>query len=156
MLCSLKSSLHIVLNIELTYPSLDLFILPILYLSYHPSTMVFTAAQITSFFEDTDQCGLDHRTRVSLLNVEEITSMDDLADWEDDDWDRWVTSYKKPDTDLTTCCQPHSQLLHWCMSLHVMGTHRDEALPSSSLTVSPLSWKHSLIQRGSPLCHKVE
>ena len=64
--------------------------------------MVFTAAQITSFFEDADQCGLDHRTRVSLLNVEGITSMDDLADWEDDDWDRWATSYKKPDKDLTT------------------------------------------------------
>ena len=28
--------------------------------------------------------------------------MDDLADWEDDDWDRWATSCKKPEKDLTT------------------------------------------------------
>jgi hypothetical protein len=27
--------------------------------------------------------------------------MDDLADWEDDDWDRWETSCKKPDKILT-------------------------------------------------------
>ena len=101
MLCSLKTSPHISLIIELTYPSLDLFILPTPYLFYHPLTMVFTTAQITSFFEDADQCGLDHRTRVSLLNVEGITSMDDLADWEDDDWDRWATSCKKPVKVLT-------------------------------------------------------
>ena len=27
--------------------------------------------------------------------------MDDLADWEDDDWDRWATSCKKHDKVLT-------------------------------------------------------
>ena len=63
--------------------------------------MVFTAAQITSFFEDADQCGLINRTRVSSLNIEGITSMDDLADWEDDDWDRWAISCKKPDKVMT-------------------------------------------------------
>ena len=63
--------------------------------------MVFTTAQITSVFEDADQYGLDHHTRVSLLNVEGITSMDDLADWENDDLDRWATSCKKPDKELT-------------------------------------------------------
>ena len=63
--------------------------------------MVFTTAQITSFFEDTDQCGIDHRNRVSLFKVEGIMSMDDLADLEGDDCDRWTTSCKKPDKDLT-------------------------------------------------------
>ena len=63
--------------------------------------MVFTAAQITSFFEDADQCGLSNRTRVSSLYVEGVTSMDDLSDWEDEDWDRWATSCKKPDKVLS-------------------------------------------------------
>ena len=99
-MCSLKSSLHISLNIELTFthfPSLDLFIQPTSYHIHHPSTMVFTAGQLTSFFDDADQCRLVNRARVSLLNVEGITFMDDLADWEDDDWDRQATSCKKSD-----------------------------------------------------------
>jgi hypothetical protein len=63
--------------------------------------MVFTEAQIISFFEDADQCGLTNRTRVSSLNVEGVTSMEDLSDWEDEDWDRWATSCKKSDKVLS-------------------------------------------------------
>ena len=63
--------------------------------------MVFIAGQLTSFFEDDDQCGLLNRTQVLSLNVEGTTSMNTLADWEDEDWDRWAISCKKPDKVLT-------------------------------------------------------
>ena len=59
--------------------------------------MVLTAAQVTSFFEDADQMGLTNRTRNLLLNTEGITTVDELAEWKDDDWDQWKKNCKKPD-----------------------------------------------------------
>ena len=51
------------------------------------STMVLTAAQQVSFFEDTNQVSLKHRTKVYSIDVEGIGNFDDLADWDDNDWD---------------------------------------------------------------------
>ena len=59
--------------------------------------MVLTAGQITSFFEDNDQCGLTNRTKISSLNAEGISTIDDLAEWEDEDWDQWASNCKRPD-----------------------------------------------------------
>ena len=50
--------------------------------------MAITVNQITSFFEDVDQMGLAARTRTNSLNVEGITTIDDLREWDDDDWDQ--------------------------------------------------------------------
>ena len=47
--------------------------------------MVLTGGQIIAFFEDADQVGLTNRTRVSSLDAEGISSIDDLAEWDDDD-----------------------------------------------------------------------
>ena len=59
--------------------------------------MVLTTAQITAFFEDAAHMGLSNGTWFDSLNVEGITSVDDLAKWEDDDWDQWMSNCKKPD-----------------------------------------------------------
>ena len=59
--------------------------------------MVLTADQQFSFFEDADQMSLKHRTRVYSLDVEGIENVDDLADWDDEDWDQWASNCKKPD-----------------------------------------------------------
>ena len=59
--------------------------------------MVLTEAQQTSFFEDADQMSLVSRTRTNSLVVEGITTVNDLADWDDDDWDQWSLNCEKPD-----------------------------------------------------------
>ena len=59
--------------------------------------MVLTVNQITSFFEDAGQMGLVTRTRANSLNTEGITSIDDLAEWDDDDWDQGESNCKRPD-----------------------------------------------------------
>ena len=63
----------------------------------YKSTIVLTAAQKVSFFEDADQMGLKHRTRVYYIDVEGIENVDNLADWDDDDWDQWASNFKKTD-----------------------------------------------------------
>ena len=58
--------------------------------------MVFTAAQITLFFEDATQMGLSHRTRV-YLQGEGINHPDDLEEFADKDtWDQIVENCKGP------------------------------------------------------------
>ena len=59
--------------------------------------MVLTGAQITAFFEHADQIGLTNRTRVSYLLAERIDTIDDLGEWDDDDWDQWASNCKHPD-----------------------------------------------------------
>ena len=59
--------------------------------------MVLNAAQITALFEDAAHMGLSNRTRFHSLNDEGITLVDDLAEWEDDDWYQWMINFKKPD-----------------------------------------------------------
>ena len=51
--------------------------------------MVFTAAQQVSFFEDADQMGLYNRTHTLSLSLVGIAAVDDIADWDDDNWDQW-------------------------------------------------------------------
>ena len=41
--------------------------------------------------------GSDNRTRVDSLDAEGISTVDDMAEWKDDDWDSWVVNYKRPD-----------------------------------------------------------
>ena len=58
--------------------------------------MVFTGAQITSFFEDADQMGLSHKTRV-YLQGEDINHPDDLAEFMDKEtWDQIIENCKRP------------------------------------------------------------
>ena len=59
--------------------------------------MVFTAAQQVSYLEDADQMGLSNRTRNISLIIEGIAAVDDLADWDDDNWDQWNFNCRKPD-----------------------------------------------------------
>ena len=58
--------------------------------------MVFTGAQITSFFEDADQMGLSNRTRV-YIQGEGINRPDDLQEFTDKDaWDQIIENCKRP------------------------------------------------------------
>ena len=58
--------------------------------------MVFTAAQITSFFEDAAQMGLSNRTRL-YIQGEGINHPDDLQEFaEKDAWDQIIENCKMP------------------------------------------------------------
>ena len=58
--------------------------------------MVLTGAQTTSFFEDNDQMGLAHRTRV-FLQSEGITDVDDLEEFvTKDSWNQVLENCKRP------------------------------------------------------------
>ena len=59
--------------------------------------MVINAAQITSFFEDSDQMELTNQTRTLSLNSEGILTVAELAEWKDDDWDQCKNNCNKPD-----------------------------------------------------------
>ena len=47
--------------------------------------MVLNDTQQVYFFEDSDQMGLSNRARTLSLILEVIATVDDLADWDDDD-----------------------------------------------------------------------
>ena len=57
--------------------------------------MVFTAAQITSFFEDDDQMALPQRTRVQL-QAEGLTVVADLLDFDDDSLKQMADNLRRP------------------------------------------------------------
>ena len=57
--------------------------------------MVFTNAQRTAFFEDADQCGLSNWTRLKLV-AEGITTVEDMTEFEDEDWDNFAYTCKRP------------------------------------------------------------
>ncbi len=58
--------------------------------------MVFTAAQVTAFFEDGNQMGLSNRTRV-YLGTEGIAHPSDLVDFvESEAWDQLIENCKRP------------------------------------------------------------
>ncbi len=58
--------------------------------------MVFTAAQITSFFEDNNQMGLSNRTRL-YLQGEGLTHPDDLREFRRKEaWEQVVENCKRP------------------------------------------------------------
>ena len=50
--------------------------------------MVFTATQITAFFIESTQMGISARTRQALDN-EGISTVFDIYEWEDDEWDKF-------------------------------------------------------------------
>ena len=58
---------------------------------------MFTAGHITCFFEDADQMSLKNRTRTNSLVAKGIITVDELKEWDDDDWDQWVSNCKRPD-----------------------------------------------------------
>ena len=51
--------------------------------------MIFTASQKVSLLEDADQMGLSNRNRTLSLILEGIAAVDDLVDWDNDDWYQW-------------------------------------------------------------------
>lgn len=57
--------------------------------------MVFTNNQRVAFFEDADQCGLSNRTRLKLV-AEGITNVEDMTEFEDEDWDNFAYTCKRP------------------------------------------------------------
>ena len=57
--------------------------------------MVLSAAQTRTFFENEHQIGLSRRTKDHLIS-EGISSIEDLGEWDDNDWDVFVTSCRKP------------------------------------------------------------
>lgn len=57
--------------------------------------MVLTANQTTSFFEDADQMGIPHDTRVQMQN-EGITGVEDLADFDKDTLQQLADNLRKP------------------------------------------------------------
>lgn len=57
--------------------------------------MVFTAAQLTTFFEDSNGLNLTPRTRTQLQN-ERITTIDDLGEFKNDDLDQVAKSLRSP------------------------------------------------------------
>ena len=57
--------------------------------------MSFTVAQTTAFFESAGQIGLSNRTRVQL-QTEGVTTVEDLGEFTDDDWDTIPSNMKKP------------------------------------------------------------
>ena len=58
--------------------------------------MVLTAAQTRTFFENDQLIGLSHRTKDHLIS-EGISSVEDLGEWDDDDWDAFAASCRKPE-----------------------------------------------------------
>ena len=57
--------------------------------------MVLTAAQTTAFFEAADQMGIPHAT-VIQLQVEGMTSLPDLADFDKDTLQQLTDNLRKP------------------------------------------------------------
>ena len=57
--------------------------------------MPWTANQTSSFFENNDQMGIPNRTVMAMRN-EGITTIDDLAEFEDDDFKAMVELFRNP------------------------------------------------------------
>ena len=57
--------------------------------------MFFIADKQVSFLKYSDQMGLSNSTCTLSLILEGIASVDDLSDWDDDDWDKWNFNSKK-------------------------------------------------------------
>ena len=57
--------------------------------------MVFTDTQITDFFTEANQMGISARTNQALED-EGISTVADLHEWEDDEWDKFTHNCKLP------------------------------------------------------------
>ena len=57
--------------------------------------MVITLLQNTSFFTEAAQMGITALTRAQLV-VEDVSNADDLSYWEDEDWDQFSSSCRRP------------------------------------------------------------
>lgn len=81
--------------------------------------MPFTNAQTTSFFEDADQLAISHRT-VAQLVTEGITAVDDLAEFNDDDFKQVAYNLSHPPAVPNAAVPPllfPNSLLCWEQSL---------------------------------------
>ena len=58
--------------------------------------MVFTAAQITEFFEDADHMGLPHETRAQIELVEHIADPGDLIDQDEQTFQQIARNLSRP------------------------------------------------------------
>ena len=58
--------------------------------------MVLTAAQTRTFVESEQQVGLSRRTKDHLIS-EGISTVEDLGEWDDNDWDTFAASCRKPE-----------------------------------------------------------
>ena len=69
--------------------------------------MVLTAAQITALFKDAAEMIFSNRTKFYSMNAGGVILVDDIAKWEDDGWDQWMSNCKKHDriTDPTNAAQ---------------------------------------------------
>ena len=78
----------------------------------HDLTMVLTAAQMTTFFEHTDQMGIPHATMLQLQS-EGITSVSDLADFNKDSLQQLADNLRRPEgciPDPNPTAQPGSTI----------------------------------------------
>ena len=57
--------------------------------------MVFTATQITAFFTEATHMGISARTSQALED-EGISTVADLHEWQDDEWDQFTQNCKHP------------------------------------------------------------
>ncbi len=87
--------------------------------------MVFTAAQVTAFFEDGNQMGLSNRTRV-YLGTEGITHSNDLVDFvESEAWDQLIENCKRPEQvpDTANAGQLINQAPFWLLAKSLTRIH---------------------------------
>ena len=59
--------------------------------------MVLTVGQTIAFFEDDNKMELVNRTRVDSLDAEGVSTVNDMAEWKNDDWGSWVVNCKRSD-----------------------------------------------------------
>jgi hypothetical protein len=57
--------------------------------------MVYTAAQLTAFFEEAGQMGIPHETRVQLA-TEGIVTVDDLSEFDEDNLKQIADNLRRP------------------------------------------------------------
>jgi hypothetical protein len=57
--------------------------------------MVYTAAQLTAFFEEAGQMGISHETRVQLA-TEGIVTVDDLSEFDEDNLKQIADNLRRP------------------------------------------------------------
>ena len=58
-------------------------------------TTVLTLLQNTAFFTEAAHMGLTNLTRVQLF-VEGVANADDISDWDNDDWEQYSPSRRRP------------------------------------------------------------
>ena len=101
VMCCLKSSFHTALNIELTFQAWTCSYYPLPTTSITHQLWYSLQARLLFLWGCWSVQTGELYPSLIIECFRGSTSMDDVTDWEDDDWGNWVTSYKKPDTILT-------------------------------------------------------